>query len=144
VVVQQMAAFRFYQLSNRALSAAIDSQFNRYETTTALTFPFAVRTIAINLRYPTHTLQANDTLGVRLLEQQSLLSQLNTQLTDLQTAIQKYESSAKGYAERRASIDATMASREEAVKLASSLWSQGVQIFSDGVQQNSTLLQKYL
>lgn len=139
-----MAVFRFYQLSNKALSAAINQQFNLYETTTALSFPFTVRTIAINLRYPTQTLQANGSLGVKLLEQQSLLSQLNTQLTDLQTAIRKYESSAKGYAERRGSIDATMSNREEAVKLSSSLWSQGVQIFSDGVQHNSTLLQKYL
>jgi uncharacterized protein YlxW (UPF0749 family) len=91
-----MASFRFYQLSNKALYAAINKQFNDYETTSTLKFPFAVRAIAINLRYPTQTLQANDTLGVKLLEQQSLLSQLNTQLTDLQAAILKYESSAKG------------------------------------------------
>ena len=144
VVVQQMATFRFYQLSNKALSAAINQQFNVYETTTALNFPFTVRTIAINLHYPTQTLQANDTLGVKLLEQQSLLSQLNTQLIDLQATIQIYEPSAKAYAEQRATIDATMSNREEAVKLSSSLWSQGVQVFSDSVQHNSTLLQKYL
>ena len=89
-------------------------------------------------------MQANDTLGVKLLEQQSLLSQLNTQLIDLQATIQIYEPSAKAYAEQRATIDATMSNREEAVKLSSSLWSQGVQVFSDSVQHNSTLLQKYL
>ena len=37
-----------------------------------------------------------------------------------------------------------MASRESAVKLSSKLWTQGVQTFSKSVNQNSTLVQKYL
>jgi hypothetical protein len=37
-----------------------------------------------------------------------------------------------------------MASRESAVKLSSNLWTQGVHTFSKSVNQNSTLVQKYL
>jgi hypothetical protein len=136
-----MALFRFYQLSNRALSTAINAQFNAYETNTALAFPFQVRAIGISVRYPAHN---NATLGVRLLEQQSLLSQLSTQLAEVQGFIQQYQTPTLAYAVRRADIEAQMVNREEAVKVSSAFWTRGVQIFSDSVRQNGTLVQKYL
>jgi len=51
---------------------------------------------------------------------------------------------AEGYASLRGEIEGQMASRESAVKLSSNLWTQAVHTFSKSVNQNSTLVQKYL
>lgn len=111
VVIQKTAGFSFYEVSNQALSKAINDQFTLYETNSALSFPFIVRIIAINIHYPSHTLQSNQTLGIRLLEEQSLLSQLTTRLAQIQNYVQQYQSNAVSYAQQRGELEGTMASR---------------------------------
>jgi hypothetical protein len=110
VVIQQVANFRFYQISNQVLSGAINTQFSAYQTS-SLSFPFVVTVIGINIHYPDRIRLVNDTLGVKLLEQQSLLNQLNNQLTQVQTYIKSYQTPTINYATQRGQIEGQMVSR---------------------------------
>lgn len=110
VAVQQVALFRFYEISNKALLTAINTQFQTYESSIS-SFPFIVRIISINIHYPGETLRSKDTLGVRLLEQQSLLNQLTTQLSQIRGYVQDYSAQTTSYAQKRGEIEGQIASR---------------------------------
>lgn len=94
------------------------------------------------MHYP-NTTRDNKTLGVRLLEASSLLSQLNTQKALVDTYVAQYQSPAQGYARQCGELMGRMKSAEWGVKISSPDWVEGIQTFNQTVQ-NETLLQKYL
>jgi len=66
-VVHEVAKFKFYEITNKKLLDSINAKFQAYETTISLSYPFMIRVISINIIYPEQTIQANDTLGIKLL-----------------------------------------------------------------------------
>ena len=95
IIVQTVAEYKLYQITNQALAVNINSQFTSYLT--KQNYPFVVNIIGINVKYPTTTVQPNDTLGLQLLKQTSKLSQLDTQLTLLQSYITSYSQHIQNY-----------------------------------------------
>lgn len=89
VIVQTVAGYQFYQITNQALASNINSQFSAYYSTQS-NYPFIVSIIGMNVRYPQDTIEANDTLGIKLLKETSRLSQLDSQLSLLQDYIDSY------------------------------------------------------
>ena len=83
VIVQVVAGFKFYQITNQALASTINNQFTSYQTNTQLNYPFTISIIGINVRYPKNTMELNDTLGIKLLKETSRLDQLTNQLATL-------------------------------------------------------------
>lgn len=67
MVVQSVAGYKFYQITNQALSANINAQFTSFITSRP-TYPFQVSIVGINVRYPTNTIEVNNTLGIKLLK----------------------------------------------------------------------------
>jgi len=96
VIVQTIATYKFYQISNQALARNINSQFATFQTTKN-NYPFIISIIGMNVRYPNNTIQANDTLGIKLLKETSKLSQLDSQLALLQNYIGKYSQQIQNY-----------------------------------------------
>ena len=70
------------------------------------------------MHYP-NTTRDNKTLGVRLLEASSLLSQLNTQKALVDTYVAQYQSPAQGYARQCGELMGRMKSAEWGVKISS-------------------------
>lgn len=68
VVIQAVATFKFYQLTNKALSTSINTQFTNYLASTQYSYPFLVTAIGINIHYPSKTMETTETLGVKLLK----------------------------------------------------------------------------
>ena len=52
VVIQSVALYKFYSLSNKALANTINTEFTTYSTNSQLNFPFDVTVIGINIHYP--------------------------------------------------------------------------------------------
>ena len=68
VVIQAVASFKFYQITNKVLASTINTQFTTYLTNTQLNYPFIVTPIGINIHYPQKTMEVSDTLGIKLLK----------------------------------------------------------------------------
>ncbi len=69
-MIQQIAALRFYAITNKALTTAINNQFSLYQSSTNYSYPFLISIVGINVRYPDSgigSILSNNTLGVRLL-----------------------------------------------------------------------------
>jgi hypothetical protein len=57
-VIQAVAGFRFYQMTNKALATAINTQFTNYLASTQYSYPFLVTAIGINIHYPEQAMQS--------------------------------------------------------------------------------------
>ena len=66
MVIQAVGSFKFYQITNKDLALAINTQFTTYLT--QHNFPYLVTAIGINIHYPQKTMNRNDTLGIKLLK----------------------------------------------------------------------------
>ena len=88
-MVQSVAGYKFYQITNQALASSINVQFASYFASQTK-YPFLVSMIGLNVRYPRNTMEVNDTLGIKLLKESSKLSQLNSQLDTLKAYLAAY------------------------------------------------------
>jgi hypothetical protein len=103
VVVQTVAGYKFYELTNKALATTINTQFTTY-TSTQSNFPFSISIIGISIQYPENTMELNDTLGIKLLKETSQLQQLNTQLSTLNSYIATYQDTFNNYTSQRVAL----------------------------------------
>lgn len=104
MVVQQVANLKFHEVTNQVLTNAINAELITYETNSSIYYPFNIRIIGLNIQYPQKTLKANNTLGTKLLEQTSMLKQLNNKLDNLKKDYAKYETVAQNYQIKRVTI----------------------------------------
>ena len=109
-IVQTVAAFKFYQLTNKALTYILNQQFTALTTNTTLNYPYDLEATGINIHYP-HEQQLNNTLGVKLLSETSKLQQLKTQLTTLKGYINTYQDHLTNYSSLKATLQGSIASR---------------------------------
>lgn len=94
--MQTVATYKFYQITNQALAQNINAQFATFQAK-QINYPFIVSIIGMNVRYPKNTIQANDTLGIKLLKETSKLSQLDSQRALVQNYIRNYSQQIQNY-----------------------------------------------
>ena len=100
-MIQAVATFKFYKLTNKALATSINSQFTSYLASTQYSYPFLVTAVGINIHYPSKTMTSNETLGVKLLKETSKLQQLNTELALLNSNLAIYQPYINNYTTAR-------------------------------------------